>query len=184
MDANAEPSTFASNPDIAALGGLLVTPTGGTCRYRETWATLDYFLIDRRLGPCLQRVYAVDSWHAYPHRPVCLELGMGARALRARTLAAPRRFPPVPPSAARAARTAAGTTPSAPLVQMSATADAWLAWRPSSRAASTSRGRTPGPTAGERAGRAIAGPPLLPARDKRGGLARGPSPPAPGRCSG
>jgi hypothetical protein len=29
MDANMDPTVFASNPDVAALGGMLVVPQGG-----------------------------------------------------------------------------------------------------------------------------------------------------------
>ena len=97
MDANMAPSTFAANADIATLGGRVVTCADGTCRVRESWSNVDYFLVDKRLGSLVPRAFVVDSWHAHSHRPVCLELGLGIRALRTRPLAAPRRFPPVLP---------------------------------------------------------------------------------------
>ena len=51
VDANMEPEAFMQGPEVHKMGGLLVRPPGGTCRVREKWTCLDFFIVAPQLEP-------------------------------------------------------------------------------------------------------------------------------------
>ena len=93
LDANMEPEEFAENPEVNLLKAVLVAPKGGTCRFKEKWRKLDFFLMDKRMQVLWPEARVVDEWPSYPHKPVRLTFKRKGEGLHRMALVAPQPLP-------------------------------------------------------------------------------------------
>ena len=88
-DWNLTPEMLVEAGWVNEVWGKLIATKSPTCGA----ARLDFFVIDRRLGPSVAYVKKMTGFGTLPHHPVRLAIKAEPRTLRVRTMVAPRKIP-------------------------------------------------------------------------------------------
>ena len=88
-DWNLPPEALAEAGWVDEVEGKIIATKAPTCGA----ARLDYFVIDRRLGPAVAYIKKLTGFGISPHHPVRLALRAEARSLLVRAMVAPRKIP-------------------------------------------------------------------------------------------
>jgi hypothetical protein len=93
-DFNMESSELSGASEILRrMKGVVVVPSGTTCKSRPGGSVIDYFVIDRRLQGSIEDCFADASMTSSPHDAVVLILRTDASQSWTRTLEKAKSFP-------------------------------------------------------------------------------------------
>jgi hypothetical protein len=92
-DWNLDPDELRRSPLLEGVAATVVAPDTMTCKAgRSEGSCRDYFLVDRRLSPSIDRVEVLDNFH-YPHWLVAVRIRHDAPSRLERVLKRPAAFP-------------------------------------------------------------------------------------------
>ena len=96
-DFNVGPQALVDSGWIRRIKGQLAVPAEGTCKGKDGYSTIDYFVVSLGLDKALRGVRCDPDEPAKPHRPVTMKVEGRPRSITEMVLHAPRRFPAAVP---------------------------------------------------------------------------------------